>query len=301
MSTAASLIEPINSPARQISIVRNEMGGSLNFNYDQVRAAATIRIRRSATRSITRELLTEFNELVSDLGGQLRTDANFLIVRSDLPKTFCLGGDLQFFKNCLHENSRQTLTKYAFDAVKAIYSLSGGAFDQGTTSVALVQGEAQGGGFELALANHVIVAERGVKFGFPEGLFGAFPGMGAKRLLELRCQRHIAAEIVASSRQWSSEELFELGIVDILAEKGEGDRALQSFMYSATENALTECRSRFKGISLIELRRDVVSWINRMLELKPRDLRALDFILRAQHRAPSADALSDFDAVASAR
>jgi molybdopterin-guanine dinucleotide biosynthesis protein A len=42
-----------------------------------------------------------------------------------------------------------------------------------------VQGDALGGGFESLLSFDIIIAEKGTKFGFPEQLFGLFPGMGA--------------------------------------------------------------------------------------------------------------------------
>jgi DSF synthase len=38
--------------------------------------------------------------------------------------------------------------------------------------------DALGGGFESLLSFNIIIAERGAKFGFPENIFGLFPGMG---------------------------------------------------------------------------------------------------------------------------
>src|SRR3546814_13167359 len=58
--------------------------------------------------------------------------------------------------------------------------------------VALVDGDALGGGFELALACQTIVAESGVQMGFPEVLFGLFPGMGAYSLLSQRGSPKVA-------------------------------------------------------------------------------------------------------------
>jgi DSF synthase len=51
--------------------------------------------------------------------------------------------------------------------------------DRDVTTIALVQGDALGGGFETALSSNVLIAERSAKLGFPEILFNLFPGMGA--------------------------------------------------------------------------------------------------------------------------
>ena len=51
--------------------------------------------------------------------------------------------------------------------------------DSELITIGLAQGDALGGGFESLLSFDVLVAEKGAKFGFPEQLFGLFPGMGA--------------------------------------------------------------------------------------------------------------------------
>ena len=53
-------------------------------------------------------------------------------------------------------------------------------------TIGVAQGDALGGGFESLLSFNVIIAERGAKFGFPENIFGLFPGMGAYSLVARR-------------------------------------------------------------------------------------------------------------------
>ena len=53
-------------------------------------------------------------------------------------------------------------------------------------TIALVQGEALGGGFESILSFDVVIAERDARFGLPEAMFGLFPGMGAHSFLSRR-------------------------------------------------------------------------------------------------------------------
>ena len=51
------------------------------------------------------------------------------------------------------------------------------AFHTPLITIALVQGDALGGGFECALSFDVLIAERSAKMGLPEVLFNLFPGM----------------------------------------------------------------------------------------------------------------------------
>src|SRR3712207_4090014 len=97
-------------------------------------------------------------------------------------------------------------------------------------TVALVQGDALGGGFECALAHDLIVAERSAKFGLPEVLFNLFPGMGAYSFLSRRIGRQAAERMILSGRVHTAEELHEMGLVDVLAPDGEGEEAVLDFV-----------------------------------------------------------------------
>ena len=97
-------------------------------------------------------------------------------------------------------------------------------------TVALIQGDALGGGLEMALACHTIVAEEGVGMGLPEVLFGLFPGMGAYSFLCKRVSPRQAEKMILSGEVYSSEEMYRLGVVDVLVPKGEGVRAVHEIV-----------------------------------------------------------------------
>ena len=50
------------------------------------------------------------------------------------------------------------------------------------------------------LSFNVIIAERQAKFGFPEAMFGLFPGMGAYSLVARRVGAALAEEMMLSGR-----------------------------------------------------------------------------------------------------
>ena len=68
----------------------------------------------------------------------------------------------------------------------------------------------------------VIIAERGAKFGFPENIFGLFPGMGAYSLVARRVGAAFAEEMMLGGRIYTAEEMKDVGLVHILAEPGQG-------------------------------------------------------------------------------
>ena len=109
-------------------------------------------------------------------------DVHYHIVASSNPKVFSLGGDLDLFRRLIGEGDRKGLYDYAESCIDILCHLSTG-YGQRITTIALVRGKAFGGGFELALAANVLVAERNARMGFPEILFNMFPGMGAFNLV----------------------------------------------------------------------------------------------------------------------
>src|SRR3546814_11545705 len=94
----------------------------------------------------------------------------FRSVLSSDAHVFNLGGDLNLFSQLIRTRDRDGLLRYATECVDSIHLLHTRLHPAAHT-VALVDGDALGGGFELALARPTTVAQSGVPMGFPEGLF----------------------------------------------------------------------------------------------------------------------------------
>src|SRR3546814_444472 len=180
--------------------------------------------------------------------------------------------------------------RYATECVDSIHLLHTRLHPAAHT-VALVDGDALGGGFELALACQTIVAESGVQMGFPEVLFGLFPGMGAYSLLSQRVSPKVAEQMMLNGVMYSSDELHKMGIVDVLAPKGEGVRAVhevirQNRRIASARLALHRVRAAVHPISHDELMRITESWVDTALQLGDRQLRMMERLVRAQLRRP---------------
>jgi 3-hydroxyacyl-CoA dehydrogenase len=88
--------------------------------------------------------------------------------------------------------------------------------DCGKPVVMAIHGTAFGGGLELAMAGHYRVAARGAKVGQPEVKLGIIPGAGGTQRLPRLASVAKAVEMCAGGNPITTEEAFELGIVNRL-------------------------------------------------------------------------------------
>lgn len=201
---------------------------------------------------------------------------------------FNLGGDLELFSRLIRDNDREHLLAYARRCIDGVHHLHNGLGGDVRT-IALVQGDALGGGMELALACHTIVAEEGVGMGLPEVLFGLFPGMGAYSFLCKRVAPQLAEKLILGGEIHSSEEMFRLGIVDVLVPRGMGEMAVQDVIRQQQRSphahlALNAVRSIAQPVGYDELMGITEVWVDTALALGERSLKTMDRIVRAQTR-----------------
>ncbi|AWH37050.1 MULTISPECIES: crotonase/enoyl-CoA hydratase family protein [Stenotrophomonas] len=221
--------------------------------------------------------------------GQLR----HFVLASDAA-AYNLGGDLDLFTRLIREGNRDLLLTYAQRCVEGVHHLHTG-FGGDVRSIALIQGDALGGGLEMALACHTIVAEEGCGMGLPEVLFGLFPGMGAYSFLCRRVSPQLAEKIILDGRVYSAEEMHALGVVDVLVKKGEGRAAVEDMIRQQQRLpqsylAMNAARNLAQAVSYDELLEITKVWVDSALALGDRSLRTMDRLVKAQTRRAGLDA-----------
>jgi DSF synthase len=243
----------------------------------------------------TRELLHELRMLQDSVRAEYArrqrehgTRLQYFVFGSHTPSVFNLGGDLALFANCIRNGDRESLSSYAQLCVDAVYQQAI-SLELPIITIALVQGDALGGGFESALACNLIVAERSAKFGLPEILFNLFPGMGAYNFLARRLDAARAEKIILSGRIFSAAEMHDMGIVDVLAEDGYGEDAVREYVARnarrfAAERAIYAARQLVQPVRLGELRALAEIWVDAALDLAEADLRRIERLAAAQDR-----------------
>lgn len=91
--------------------------------------------------------------------------------------------------------------------------------------VAAVHGYAVGGGLEVALCCDLIVAERDAQLGLPEVKLGLLPGGGGTQRLQRLVGARRALDLLVTGRMLGAEEAADWGLVNRLAQPGEGQAA----------------------------------------------------------------------------
>lgn len=210
-----------------------------------------------------------------------------LILASDT-SAFNLGGDLELFARLIRERDSASLLAYARMCVEGVHNLNtqlGGRVN----TIALIQGDTLGGGLELALSCQTIVAESGVGMGFPEVLFDLFPGMGAYSFLCQRISPVQAEKLMLDGNIYSSDDMYKMGLVDVLVPKGQGVDAVQELLRthrraSRARLAMQQVRQFAKPVTLAELMRITEIWVDTAMQIGEKSLRTMERLVRAQER-----------------
>jgi DSF synthase len=211
------------------------------------------------------------------------------VTASRIPGVFNVGGDLALFVMLIKARDRAALANYAKLCIDNIYPRTQAFFSPTLTKIALVQGDALGGGFECALASDVIVAEESAQMGMPEILFNLFPGMGACSLLARRIGLRAAEELILSGKVLPATEMHKLGIVDVLATDGQGETAVRNWIAKNAKRrngmqAVFRARQFIHPVTREELDGIVNLWVDAALRLGERDLKMMQRLVRAQMR-----------------
>jgi DSF synthase len=250
---------------------------------------------------LLRNLLGWCNALVQQIDSPDQPDVHYMVTASSVPGIFNLGGDLTLFKKFIENGNRESLLRYAKACIEPLHTNAIHLNRPNLKTISLVQGDALGGGFECALSGNVLIAERGCKMGFPEILFNLFPGMGAMTLLGRRIGHQKAERIILSGKLYLAEEMYEMGVVDVLAEPGEGEKAVFDYIRRDSRSrigslALRTAREISQPISHDELMRISEVWVDAAMRLEPKDLRMMERLVNRQNgkaEATASTALND--------
>ncbi len=251
--------------------------------------------RPSVTLEIAREIRTlqrSIQQLFRERPAQAAAPIRYMVSSSRIPGVYNLGGDLRLFAQLIRARDREGLLDYATACVDIVH-MNAVNLELPMITVSLVRGDALGGGFEAAISSNLVIAERSVKFGLPEMLFNLFPGMGAYSLIARRIGAAHAERMILSTRIYSAEELYEIGLVDVLADDGKGEEAVYEYVEQFGRRHSAHCavynmRRRVNAVTHEELLDIARIWVDAALALDEPALRRMERLAAAQDRRISA-------------
>lgn len=247
----------------------------------------------TSVQNFTPDIVAEFGSLIETLkrspeafGGLPSSAPAYAVIQSSHPAYFSQGGDLSFFLECIRDRDAKQLYDYSIGCLDVLHGWSTGFKDRMTT-IALLEGRALGGGFELALSADCVVATEGSSFGFPEIMFGLFPCTGAMGLLTQRVSPRMAERMMTNKRIYTARELFDMGIVDEICQDGEGVLAVERFIENHAKRRksrlkVQQARQRFAGLDYEEGVRVVEDWVETAMQLSQDEIRSMEMLIMMQ-------------------
>jgi enoyl-CoA hydratase/carnithine racemase len=232
-------------------------GKSLSWEVRE--GVVEVELHRAPCNEIGTEMLGDLEEFAKALETFSR-EASAVILHSTRPAGFCAGADLRE----LYQNAAPLDVEARVAGVREflhrIHGVLNTLDDSPLTTIAAVQGVCFGGGFELALACDLIIADKMARFCFPELRLGLIPGFGGIPRLKRDLGNAIVRDLLLTGRSINAQRATAVGLVSQVAGEGEALRVARATAAQVTkfDRATSAAAKRFaKPIPHDELRREI--------------------------------------------
>jgi len=190
----------------------------------------------------------------------LEKETAVCIIHSTRKHGFCAGADL---RELYHGAASLSVNESVADVRKFLERIHAvlNAIDSAPfVTIAAVHGVCFGGGFELALACDLIIADKMARFAFPELRLGLIPGFGGIPRLKRDLGNALVRDLLLTGRSINAARAQAVGLVSQLAAEGEALRvargtAAQITKFDATARAAA--KKFIKPIPHDELKREI--------------------------------------------
>lgn len=221
--------------------------------------------RPEARNAFTSEMAEEILKICNEIN---HSDIRAVLITSSNEKSFCSGADLKE-RNGMTDTewkNQHLLFQRMFNAIQ----------DMKQPVIAVVDGYALAGGFEIVLNCDIIVAAHSAKFGLSEVTRGIMPGGGGTRLLSKWIGVHRAKEWICTGKIVSGEEAERAGLLNVLANSGEIREKALEIAEQITKNAplaVENCKSSINelfGMPNEDAKKIEISYYNQCINTEDR-------------------------------
>jgi len=214
---------------------------------------------RQPANEIGTEMLAELERFVAALP-QLAPQTSACLVSSGRKQGFSAGADLRELYRAaepLAERERLAGVRQFLERIHAVLN----AIDSAPfVTIAAVHGVCFGGGFELALACDMLIADKMARFAFPELRLGLIPGFGGIPRLKRDLGNAFVRDLLLTGRSVNAARAHAIGLVAQLAAEGEALKIARSTAAQIAKfDAVTRAAAKkfIKPIPHDELRREI--------------------------------------------
>jgi enoyl-CoA hydratase/carnithine racemase len=214
---------------------------------------------RAPANEIGLAMLEDLERFVSSLSA-LEEKNSALILYSDQKAGFSAGADLRELYEQAQKLDARSAAKGVREFLERIHAVLNRLDTSPLTTIAAVHGVCFGGGFELALACDLIIADKMARFCFPELRLGLIPGFGGIPRLKRDVGNAVVRDLLLTGRSINATKGLSVGLVSQVAAEGEALRLARATAAQTTkfDRAASAAAKRFiKPLPAEELRHEI--------------------------------------------
>src|ERR1700693_2071017 len=155
----------------------------------------------------------------------MQAEAHAVIIYSEMKPGVCAGADLRELYHRSEAMEKAEAGKGVRDFLERIHRVLNLIDASPLTTIAAVHGVTFGGGFELALACDLIIADKMARFCFPELRLGLIPGFGGIPRLKRDLGNGVVRDLLLTGRSFNATRAHAVGLVSQVVAEGEALRA----------------------------------------------------------------------------
>ncbi|HEU4318988.1 MAG TPA: enoyl-CoA hydratase-related protein [Acidimicrobiia bacterium] len=174
---------------------------------------SVLRLNNPPLNLVSLELTTQLETALEDLAGDEELRA---VVVAGNDRSFSAGSDIKEFES-LHGRAVEMKSQREGAVYTALAQLP-------VPTLAALEGNAFGGGLELALCCDLRVASETVHLGLPETALGVIPGSGGTQRLPRLVGSSVAKEIIFLGEPIDARRAHEIGLVNRVVPQGEAEK-----------------------------------------------------------------------------
>ena len=232
-------------------------GKTLSWNVSA--GVAEVALHREPLNELGSEMLADLERFVDALGTSAEKPSA-IVLHSNLAGGFSAGADLrELFERSedLAMGERLAGVRNFLERIHRVMNMLDAC---SCVTIAAVHGVCFGGGFELALACDLIVADKTARFCFPELRLGLIPGFGGIPRLKRDLGNAVVRDLLFTGRSINAIKAQAVGLVSQVASEGEALRLarITAAQVSKFDSVTRATAKRFlKPIPEKELRQEI--------------------------------------------
>jgi len=238
-------------------IVSRGDGSALSWSVSD--GTIELALHREPCNELGSASLVELEKFAAALEG-MQAEAHALIIYSEMKPGFCAGADLRELYQRSQAMEKAEAAAGVRDFLERIHRVLNVIDASPLTTIAAVHGVTFGGGFELALACDLMVADKMARFCFPELRLGLIPGFGGIPRLKRDLGNAVVRDLLLTGRSFNAIKAQQIGLVSQVVGEGEALRAARAtaIQLGKFDRATAAAAKKFiKPIPYEELRREI--------------------------------------------